>query len=383
MAKFAAVLAAAAVAQGAALNMVPIVQTGNYVPNQYLIQFNPAVPLEMVNAMAAETKAFRVLNIGSFKAITGYFSPETIAKLQSRSDLVEVIENDQVVYAYNQSNPTWGLDRVDQRSLPLDNMYRYDSKAGAGVDAYIVDTGINLNHEDFAGRIFNGYNFHDNTPNADDDNGHGTHCAGTVAGSQYGVAKKANLIAVKTLGRFGSGNLANVAAGVNYAVSQHQSKNNARSVVSMSLGGGASTIIDNAVKAAWKAGLVVVVASGNSNTDACASSPARVSEVITVNAANINDRRASFSNYGPCTEIFAPGQDITSAWIGSAKAINTISGTSMACPHVAGAAALILANGNSSPDAVKNQLLTCATKNAVADHKGDASNNLLLNTLCN
>ena len=241
----------------------------------------------------------------------------------------------------------------------------------------MIDTGVNSGHQEFTGRVELGPNFHDSTATSEDDNGHGTHCSGTIAGTVYGVAKAATVIGVKVLGRLGSGSLANVAAGVEWAADQHASVIGARSVASMSLGGSASAVMDAAVEAAIAQGLPVIAASGNSNADGCTFSPARVA-TLSVNAADNADRRASFSNFGTCTHIFAPGVDVTSAWIGSNNAVNTISGTSMACPHVSGAVAVLLGNqGVMTPAEVAAAILVNSTPNLIPNPGTGSPNNYL------
>jgi len=250
-----------------------------------------------------------------------------------------------------QSGATWGIDRIGEVDLFLDGSYNYGN-TGDGVDAYVVDTGIYLANRDFGGRAIWGANFADTTNT--DCNGHGTHVAGTVGGLTWGIAKMTNLLAVKVLDCSGSGSTAGVVKGIEFTVTSYQTRKNP-SVSNMSLGGGKSTALDMAVQAAVKAGVTFVVAAGNSNADACNYSPADVPEAITVGATTVEDTdaRSYFSNYGKCVDIFAPGELITSAWIGSNTATKTISGTSMASPHTAGVAALFL---NSNPSATPAQV---------------------------
>jgi len=362
-------------------SLVPLYYPSEVIEGSYIAVFHNSVSLEKARAFAQDFQAKRVFNIGNrFKAFNADLSSEVLDKLRTHTDLIKYIEADSIVRTLftTQNNATWGLDRVDQTNLPLNTQYRYFETAGTGVDIYIIDTGINIGHQDFGGRAAYGYDFHNGQSSAEDDNGHGTHCASTSAGTTWGVAKGARLFAVKVLGRLGSGSLANVAAGVAWAAEQHNSAPNKRSVASMSLGGGASAVMDDAVEAAIEDGLPVVVASGNSNTDACSTSPARVPTAFTVNAATNSDTRASFSNYGSCTDIFAPGQDITAAWIGSSTATNTISGTSMACPHVAGACAVALSQrGVMTPAALQTYVKSVSTPN-VLTNIGAGSTNLLL-----
>jgi subtilisin family serine protease len=286
-----------------------------------------------------------------------------------------VEENGRVQLDAVQPNATWGLDRVDQHALPLDQTYIYNA-SGAGVSAYIIDTGIFLNHQDFGGRAYTGYDAVTPGGNANDCHGHGTHVAGTVGGATWGVAKEVDLYAVRVLDCYGSGTYAGVIAGVDWVTANHI----APSVANMSLGGGASQALDDAVTNSIAAGVVYAVAAGNETTDACTRSPARTPDAITVGATTITDARASFSNYGTCVDIFGPGSSITSAWHTSPTATNTISGTSMASPHVAGAAALYLStNPAASPEQVANVLALNATPNVVGN-PGTGSPNLLLYT---
>jgi len=292
------------------------------------------------------------------------------------ADIVDFVQENVVaeIFYETQRNPTWGLDRIDQQQLPLDNEYKFNERAGAGVNAYVVDTGIWTTHEEFEDRVKEGYNFVKNQVDAMDDNGHGTHCAGTVAGKTLGVAKEANLIPVKVMGRFGFGGLDNIIAGYQYVIDSH--KPGDKSVVNLSLGSARNEVIQRMTQKAIAAGIVLVAASGNSNADACTFSPAAAGgingDVITVNAIDFNDQRSEFSNYGECTDIFAPGSDITSAWIGDDSARQTISGTSMACPHVAGAAAVYMSQFPDvlSPAQVKTALLKMATEDTVTDAMG-------------
>ncbi len=310
-------------------------------------------------------------------ALSGFAAELTAAELKSlqTDSRVAFIEPDQMMsISDDQSNPTWGLDRIDERDLPLDDNYHYDYD-GSGVDVYVIDTGILPTHTDFGGRVVGGYNTTGGSTNDYVDcNGHGTHVAGTVGGNTWGVAKNVSLYAVRVLGCNGSGSNSGVIAGVDWVTDNA----NGPTVANMSLGGPASSATDTAVQNSIAAGITHVVASGNENVDACGSSPARVAAAITVNASNSNDSRASFSNFGSCTDIFAPGQNITSAWYTSNNATITISGTSMASPHVAGVAALYLsANGQTAPAQVKAALENLASPNKISNI-GSGSPNLLL-----
>jgi len=273
---------------------------------------------------------------------------------------VEYVEEDQIFTAYE----TWGLDRVDQRDLPLDNAYN-PLGDGSGVNVYVIDTGINYDHNDFGGRA---QYFDDQISSGGADcNGHGSHCAGTVGGTTWGVAKKANLWAVRVLSCSGSGSNSGVVAGMENVANG----GSLPGVASLSLGGGPSLSTDRAVNTLKDAGFVVVVAAGNDNDDACNYSPARAANAITVGATDNTDTRSSFSNWGTCLDIFAPGSSITSCWWTGTDSTRTISGTSMACPHVAGAAAVILGNNPSlSPDQVESALKADASVNKISQVRG-------------
>ncbi|WP_081915516.1 S8 family peptidase [Saccharothrix sp. NRRL B-16314] len=301
--------------------------------------------------------------------------PEAAAKRLAANPAVEYVEQDQVFHTQaTQSNPpSWGLDRTDQRSLPLNSSYSYTS-TGSGVNVYVIDTGVRISHSTFGGRARNGYDAVENDSVAQDGNGHGTHVAGTIAGSQYGVAKGATVYGVRVLNNAGSGTTADVVEGIDWVARNHVKP----AVANMSLGGGASTTIDAAVRRAVSAGVTFAVAAGNSNANAANYSPARVTEAITVGATTSTDARASYSNYGTVLDIFAPGSSITSAWHTGDTATNTISGTSMATPHVAGAAARYLqGNRSATPSQVASYLIGQSTASKVTNPGSGSPNRLL------
>lgn len=278
------------------------------------------------------------------------------------------VENDTImkIDATTQSNPDWGLDRIDQKNLPLDSAYSY-LQTGSGTTAYIVDTGILSTHQQFSGRVLSGYTAISDGNGTSDCHGHGTHVAGTVGGSTYGVAKNVSLVPIRILGCDGSGASSNVIAGLDWILKNGKKP----AVVNMSLGGEANTSLDSAVENLFNNGYVMVVAAGNSNTDACSSSPARVSKAITVAATDSTDTRASYSNYGGCVDIFAPGSQINSSWIGSNTATKVLNGTSMATPHVVGVVAEMLqSTPTATPQTISNNLLNQASNNVVKNPSG-------------
>lgn len=315
-------------------------------------------------------------------ALKGFAATLPDAALQAlrNNPLVASIEQDQTVALNQVTSPenqaTWGLDRIDQADRPLDSQYHFNT-TGSGVRAFIIDTGIRSDHVEFTGRLEPGYNVIADTNGTNDCHGHGTHVAGTVGGTTWGVAKAASLIPVRVLDCSGSGTTSGVIAGIDWVASSTARP----AVANMSLGGGLSSSLNAAVAGAVNKGITMVVAAGNSSADACTSSPASEPSAITVGATTSNDAMATYSNYGACVDIFGPGSSITSAWNTSATAINTISGTSMATPHVTGVAALVLATSpTSSPAAVASFLTSHATSNRLSS-LGAGSPNFLVYSL--
>jgi subtilisin family serine protease len=354
-------------------------RTSDAIPDQYVVVFQgsvadaPGLARQLARQHGGE--AFFVYE-HALKGFAFRGSAQAAAAL-ARNPNVAYVEQDQVMRAVGtQSNATWGLDRTDQRALPLNGTYTYATSA-SNVHAYIIDTGIRFSHQDFGGRVqsacydaFGG--------NCNDGNGHGTHVAGTVGGTVYGIAKGVKLYAVRVLDNQGSGTTTGVIAGVDWVTAHHVKP----AVANMSLGGGASTALDDAVRRSIGAGVSYAVAAGNGDfigrqQPACNYSPARVREAMTVGATTNTDSKTSWSNYGECVDIFAPGASITSAWHTGDAATNTISGTSMASPHVAGVMALYLAgNTGASPAQVFQAVYDNTTKNIVTN-SSTANNHLL------
>lgn len=344
----------------------------------------------LVSAVAESLAQTYGLTLGpifeqAFDGFVANMTPEQAAELAA-DPLVGLVEQDMIVSAYaTQNNATWGLDRIDQADRPLNGRYSYEQD-GEGVHVYIIDTGIRTTHNEFTGRIGESRNFVSSgggffgggsvdPANYEDCEGHGTHVAGTAGGTTYGVAKKATLHAVRVLGCNGSGANSGVIAGIEWVMANHQKP----AVANMSLGGSSSTALDNAVRNAINAGVTFVVAAGNDNANACNGSPNRVAEALTVGSSTSSDTRSSFSNHGGCVDLFAPGSSIRSADADSNDDTATLSGTSMASPHVAGVAALYLgANPDASPAEVFDGVLALGVSNKLANSGLNNSPNLLL-----
>lgn len=342
----------------------------------YIVLYAPGTNANE-KANAARKKRVGVRNTYG-NAVRGLAVTATPAQIEvmRRDPSVQLVEADSVVRAIaTYSNATWGLDRIDQRALPLNGTY-VDNGDGAGVTAYVIDTGIRPDHVEFTGRVAAGYTAVSDGNGTVDCNGHGTHVAGTIAGATYGVAKATRLVPVRVLDCSGSGTSSGVIAGLDWVAAQHAA--GAPAVANMSLGGGASSSLDIAVANLVNDGVTVAVAAGNSSADACTASPARASSALTVGATSSNDARASYSNYGSCLDLFAPGSGIASAWFSSPTAVATLSGTSMATPHVAGAAAALLSRQPSlSPAQVGSAITGAATAGVVADALTGSPNLLL------
>jgi len=360
-------------------------KTANKIQNSYIVMLDDAVVgekgLYSISSYVADDLAAR--HSGKIKhvyknAINGFAveMSEADAEALAKDFRVALVEEDGVVTAdVTQANAPYGLDRIDQRNRPLSTTYNYNF-TGAGVRVYVIDTGIRATHSQFGGRASNVFDAFGGT--GADCNGHGTHVAGTVGGSTYGVAKGALLRGVRVLNCSGSGSNSGVIAGVDWVRLNHV----APAVANMSLGGGISTALDTAVNNLHNANVAIAVAAGNNNgANACNNSPARAANAITTGSTTSTDARSSFSNIGTCLDIFAPGSSIISAWFTSNTATATLSGTSMASPHVAGAAALYKqANPSASSTTVRNALVNNATTGVVTN-AGSGSPNRLLYTL--
>ncbi len=354
--------------------VVPAAEQG--VAGQYIVVLKDGADPRSVAALSGVNP--RYIYVSSLTGFAAGLNPGQLTALQHNPN-VDYIEQDAEVRGVStETDATWGLDRIDQRSLPLNGSFAYTA-SGTDVTAYIIDTGIRFSHSEFAGRAQTGYDAVDGGT-ADDCNGHGTHVAGTVGGATYGIAKGVSLIAVRVLDCGGSGSWSGVIAGIEWVTNHHTSAKPA--VANMSLGGGASAAVDTAVKNMINDGVATAVAAGNGNTggvgqDACRYSPARVTEAMTIGATDQNDSRTTWSNYGNCVDWFAPGHSITSAWYTGDTDTNTISGTSMATPHTAGVAALFLQGNQSATARQVRDALYAATTQGVVKAAKTANNHLL------
>ncbi|HSU16533.1 S8 family peptidase [Longimicrobium sp.] len=348
------------VAPSAAVAATP---QGAPIKDQYIVVFKAgASPRAAAAAMGVAPLHVYHAALNGFAA---RLNPAQLAALRNNPQ-VDYISPDQLVTADGtQAYPTWGLDRIDQQYLPLNSSYTYN-RTGAGINLYVLDTGIRFTHTEFGGRAVPGYDVFGG--NGSDCNGHGTHVAGTAGGGTYGVAKAVNLISVRVLDCTGNGATSGVIAGVDWVTANHVGL----SVANMSLGGGANTALDNAVQNSINSGVTYVIAAGNNGANACNYSPSRVTNAIIVGNTTSTDARNSTSNYGLCLDLFAPGTNITSAWYGSDTQTNVLTGTSMAAPHVAGIAAMYL---EYNPGALPVDVQYAIDQNATNGVVGSPGNN--------
>ncbi|XP_022094005.1 uncharacterized protein LOC110981089 [Acanthaster planci] len=359
----------------AAAGLAPLYKVDENIKGSYIIKFKDDLDVDITADCLQRRVQRQRLGRANFsrryhhalKGVAAELSEEALQYVQSL-DEVEYVSEDGIVHT---TEIPWGLDRIGQRNLPLDNSFTTNSvyKGGKGVEIWVVDTGIRTTHNEFGGRA--SLSFDAIGGPSEDCNGHGTHCAGIAAGQTYGVAKQATIKGARVLACSGSGSESNVIGGLDYVIANA----NKPAVVSMSIGGSISPAIDDAVKSVYQEGIPVVVAAGDRNINACWSSPGRTFEAITVGSIRDYDYRSTSSNHGQCVDIFAPGSYIKSAWYSSDSATNTISGTSMACPHVAGIVALHLAeNPSMSPADIESKLQTSATKDVLSGIKPDSPN---------
>ncbi|EGS19557.1 alkaline protease-like protein [Thermochaetoides thermophila DSM 1495] len=380
-----AVLAAPAPA-GPIDRRAPILEAraGEVIPGKYIIKLKEGYSddtLEKVlSRVGIKGKTDHIYKMRRFKGFAGKLDDKVLDAVRSLPE-VEYVEQEAVytINAYvSQTNAPWGIARISQKTSGK-TTYVYDNSAGAGTCAYVIDTGIYTSHSDFGGRATFAANYVDNSNT--DGNGHGTHVAGTIGGTTYGVAKKTKLYAVKVLNASGSGSTSGVVAGINFVASDHVNRNCPNgTVANMSLGGSYSASINNAANALVDAGVFLAVAAGNDNANAANYSPASAAKACTVAATDSSDRKASYSNYGSVVDVLAPGSNILSTWIGSTTAKNTISGTSMASPHVAGLGAYIMGlKGKMGGEALCTYIKNTALSGVISGFPSSTTNKFAFN----
>lgn len=365
-------------AQGSNGQATHALPQGKVIANRYIVTFKASVAnpsAEADNLMRGNGGQIHHRYSQAIKGFAATIPSAALERIRSHPNVESVEEDTSVLLnqvASPQNQVTWGLDRVDQIDRPLDTQYFF-KYSGTGVTAFVIDTGIRADHVEFTGRVASGYSVIADGNGTQDCNGHGTHVAGTIGGTTWGVAKAVKLVPVRVLDCAGSGTLSGVIAGIDWVAGSSFRP----AVANLSLGSGKSSTVNAAVAGAFNKGVTMVVAAGNNNADACLYSPASEPTAITVGATTSSDARATYSNYGSCVDLFAPGSNITSSWSSSATATNTISGTSMATPHVTGVAALALqANPQATPGSVSKFILSNATPNRLSSLGAGSPNKL-------
>ena len=353
--------------------------SANAVPDSYVVVLKDSVTRSGVSAQATTLASRFGGQMGRTydSALNGFsvhMSADQARKLAADPSVAYVQQNQRFHLNETQKNvPSWGIDRIDQHNPPMHQTYTPVGD-GAKVTAFVIDTGVRVTHKTFGGRASGGFDAIDNDNTPQDGNGHGTHVAGTIGGKEYGVAKAVKIVPVRVLDNEGSGTTEQVVAGIDWVVKHHSGP----SVANMSLGGPVDQVLDDAVRNAIKSGVTFALAAGNDGQSALLQSPARVSAAITVAASDIDDNQAEFSNYGKAIDLFAPGVDITSSWNDSDTGSNSISGTSMASPHVAGAAALYLGlHPSATPAEVSAALVKASTPGKIKNPGTNTVNKLL------
>ncbi|KAJ8280213.1 hypothetical protein GJAV_G00051900 [Gymnothorax javanicus] len=358
------------------------------IPGEYIVVLKPvneprasklryiANAMNKVHALSDKLSIGRQWDIGTFLGFQLNGDDETLVNYVANLPDVKYVEANAMAYinqCYSDNNAIWNLKRVSGRNSTSDR-YSFSTGANTNVAVYILDTGIRISHVDFEGRAYDGANFVSGE-GFEDEHGHGTHCAGTAVGKDYGVAKNVAVVNVKVLSRYGFGSYAQIISGVNWAAADNVKAR----VLSMSLGGRRNMALNEAIDAATGTGALVVVAAGNDNDDACDYSPASAPTAFTVGSTDSSDSRSYFSNWGTCVNNFAPGSAITSAWYTSDTATDTLSGTSMACPHVAGLAARYLAeiNDDATPQMVSDWIVRSGTPDTIRDVGPGSPNNFM------
>jgi len=370
-----------ALAFAAPIQKAPLLQDGDIIPGSYIVTFKKGVDVEIARTFASSVSSRKFWDINDrFIGMAGEWTEEELEMIRSKTDIVELVESNGIARTSARQNnpPSWGLGASSSTTARNPGYYDYPDHGGIGVRVYIIDTGILCTHVDFGSRCVWGARF--GTGGYTDGNGHGTHCAGTAAGTSYGIAKNASLIAVGVLGPTGSGSWDDVISGMEYSSSNCGTNFANKCVGSMSLGGSTNTAVNAAANAAVADNYFMAVAAGNNNGNAQNFSPASAADVYTVMATDANAAKASYSNYGAVCSMWAPGSSITSAWSTSNTATNTISGTSMACPHVAGAGALSFGSGRATQGnkfAIENYLNSVGTMNAISGNPAGTVNRFI------